>query len=96
MAGWLSWLEHHPIHQKVASFIPGQGTYLGFEFDLWLGQVQKATNASCVDVSLSLSQIYKHIFGRGEEEEGKGEEEELALLSRKQKRNLIPAECSLS
>ena len=29
MAGWLSWLEHHPIHQKVAGSIPGQGTYLG-------------------------------------------------------------------
>ena len=24
---WLSWLEHHPIHQRVLGLIPGQGTY---------------------------------------------------------------------
>ena len=23
----LSWLEHHPVHQKVPGSIPGQGTY---------------------------------------------------------------------
>ena len=28
----LSWLEHHPVHQKVRASTPGQGTYLGFEF----------------------------------------------------------------
>ena len=27
LAGWLSWLEHYPIHQKVAGLIPGQATY---------------------------------------------------------------------
>ena len=26
LARWLSWLEHCPIHQKVADSIPGQGT----------------------------------------------------------------------
>ena len=27
MAGWLSWLEHCPVQQKVAGLIPGRGTY---------------------------------------------------------------------
>ena len=27
LAGWFSGLERHPIHQKVAGLIPGQGTY---------------------------------------------------------------------
>ena len=27
LARWLSWLEHWPIHQKVASLIPGLDTY---------------------------------------------------------------------
>ena len=26
-SGWLSWLESYPLHQKVASLIPGQDTY---------------------------------------------------------------------
>lgn len=26
---WLSWLEHHPIRQKVVDSIPGQSTYRG-------------------------------------------------------------------
>ena len=30
---WLGWLEHGSVHQKVAGLIPGQGTYLGGEFD---------------------------------------------------------------
>ena len=25
LARWLSWLEHHPIHQKVAGSIPSWG-----------------------------------------------------------------------
>ena len=33
LAGWLSWLEHHPTHQKVVGLIPSQGTYLGCRFD---------------------------------------------------------------
>ena len=32
LAGWLSWLEHPPVHQKVGGSIPSQGTYLGLEF----------------------------------------------------------------
>ena len=26
LAGWLIWLEHHPIHQMVWGSIPSQGT----------------------------------------------------------------------
>ena len=26
LAGWISWFEHCPMHQKVAGSIPGQGT----------------------------------------------------------------------
>ena len=26
-ARWLGWLEHHPVHQKVARLIPGAGAY---------------------------------------------------------------------
>ena len=33
LAGWLSWLKHHPLHVKVAGLIPGQGTYSGCGFD---------------------------------------------------------------
>ena len=33
LARWLSWLEHPPVHQKVAGSIPRQGTYLGGRFD---------------------------------------------------------------
>ena len=32
LAGSLSWLECHPIHQNVAGSISGQGTYLGCEY----------------------------------------------------------------
>ena len=28
LAGWLSWLEHRPVHQKVAGSILSQGTHL--------------------------------------------------------------------
>ena len=43
LAKWLSWLECHPIHQKVEGLIPSQGTYLGCGFDPWSGCLQKAT-----------------------------------------------------
>ena len=33
LAGWLHWLEHHPIHQNVADLTPSPGTYLGCRFD---------------------------------------------------------------
>ena len=37
LAGWLSWLERHPVHQRVAGLIPSQCTYLGCGFNHWLG-----------------------------------------------------------
>ena len=27
LAGWLSWLERHPVHQKFVGLIPGRDTY---------------------------------------------------------------------
>ena len=44
LAGWLSWLEHHSKHQKVAGLILSQGTYLGCGFNLWLGHIEEGTN----------------------------------------------------
>ena len=32
LAGWLSWLERRPIHQKVLGSVSGQGTDLGCRF----------------------------------------------------------------
>ena len=46
---WLSWSEHHPIHQKIGGLIPDWGAYEG-----------QPINVFHVDVSLSLSQINKH------------------------------------
>ena len=39
-ARWLSWLEHHPMHQKIVSSIPGQGKYLGWKYIIksWFGK----------------------------------------------------------
>ena len=33
LARWLSQLGHHPVHQKVAGSIPGQGTHVGGRFN---------------------------------------------------------------
>ena len=44
LVGWLSWLEHHSVHQKVAVLIPSQGTYLDCEFGPQSGHLWKATN----------------------------------------------------
>ena len=57
LARLLSWLECHPINQKVAGLIPGQGTYLGCAFSAMSGCMWEAVNRcfSHIDVSLSLS-----------------------------------------
>ena len=44
LAGSLSCVECHPLHQKVAGLIPGQGTYLGCGFNPQSGCVWEATN----------------------------------------------------
>ena len=48
LVGW------HPAKQKVASFIPVQGTYLGCRFATQLGHVPEATD-QCFSPSLSPS-----------------------------------------
>lgn len=59
---WLRWLEHHPVHQRVAASIPGQSSYLGFRLSR-LGAYGKEP----IDVSLSLtpsspSKVNRHIL----------------------------------
>ena len=54
LAGWLIWLEHRPIHQKVGGSIPSQGTCLGYGFNPWLGYIWEATDR-CFSLSLPLS-----------------------------------------
>ena len=39
-AGW----SFCPIHQKLMSSVPSQGTYRGCGFSPWLGRIQKVTN----------------------------------------------------
>ena len=60
MDRWLSWLEHRPVDQKVVGSIAGQGTNLGGGFSPRL----EACGRQPINVSLSLSvsQINKHIF----------------------------------
>ena len=52
---WLSWLERHPINQKVVGLIPGQGTYLGCSSVPWSGHKQEATDQSFSLTSMFLS-----------------------------------------
>ena len=55
---WLSWLEHYPMHQKVAGSIPSQSAYLRWGFNPWWGCVQEA-----IDQCFSLN---KHIPSDGD------------------------------
>ena len=52
---WLSWLEHHPIHQKAVGSIPSQGTYLVCRFHPWSGCICEAANQCFSLASLSFS-----------------------------------------
>ena len=54
LAGWLSWMECHPVHRKVVGLIPSQDTHVGFRFDTRSGYIQEAINQS---FSLSLKSI---------------------------------------
>ena len=60
LAGWLSYLQHHPVRQKVAGLIPNQGTYLGCGFNPLVRAQQEATNWC-----FSPSKINKHFLGWG-------------------------------
>ena len=57
LVGWLSWLEHHPVHQKIAGSIPGQGTDLGCGLNPLSGCIQEAAKP-CFSFS---SFLYKSI-----------------------------------
>ena len=52
LARWLSWLEYHPVDQKVTGLIPGQGTYRRqlIHVSLFL--------SLCLSLSLKLIKIY--------------------------------------
>ena len=87
LAGWLSWLESHPVQPKVVSFFPSQGTYLGCRFDAWSGLIQEATNW-CFSLSVSLpsflSKSNKHIFRWEFLKDGGAQDKDLIMLSERQ------------
>ena len=58
LAGWPTWLEHHPAQQKVVDLIPGQGTY-GRQL------MNDSLSHRCFSSTVSLSKINKHILGWG-------------------------------
>ena len=63
LAGWLSWLGHLPVHQKVTGSIPGQGMFGRQPMDASLSQ-------KCFSLSLplpsSLSKINENMsLGEG-------------------------------
>ena len=61
LAGWLSWLEHLPVHKKVVGLTPGQGTYLGWRLDPQSGRVPEASDQmflSYTNVSFCLTLLF--------------------------------------
>ena len=60
MAGWISWLEHCPIDQKVARSILDHSTYLGGVFDSQGVDGRQQINVSlshrCVCLSLKINE----------------------------------------
>ena len=65
LAGWLSCLEHCPVHQKVAGSIPGPGMYLGSGFDPQLGvfSLSLFLSLSLKSISISLGKNFKKRHG---------------------------------
>ena len=63
LARWLSWLDHGPMHHKVAGSIPGQGTYLGL--------IDVSHINACLSVCL-YKNTYKYILGWGLKKETRG------------------------
>ena len=63
LARQLSWLQHHPVHQKAAGSIPGQGTHLACGFNPWLGHLWEATDRcfSLISIFLFLSPFLSKI-----------------------------------
>lgn len=52
LARWLTCLECHSIHKKIADLIPGQNEYLGCGFNPQSERIQKAMG-QCSSLSLS-------------------------------------------
>ena len=63
LAGWLIWLEWHPIHQMVEGSMPG--TNLDYRFDPRVGHVREQPISISLSLSLSLFQVNKHILRWG-------------------------------
>ena len=62
LAGWLSWLKHHPMHQKFVGSIPGQGTFPRLWVQSPVGACMRGNQSvllSYVHVSLSLPPLSK-------------------------------------
>ena len=58
LARWLSWLEHHPVRQKVTDSIPSQSTYLGCGYVLpSLSQVRMRKRQSLGKLASSLRKM---------------------------------------
>ena len=64
LAGWFSWLEHHPIHWNTVGSIPSRGTYVGWGFNprsrcvqsqLWACALGNQLISLSPSLSLSLS-----------------------------------------
>ena len=51
LAGWLSWVECHPVHQKAENVIPSHCTHLGCGFGPWSGRIQNAAD-QCFSLTL--------------------------------------------
>ena len=60
LAGWLSWSERHPIHQKVVGSNPSQATYLGCGLDTQSWRIWEATDP-CFSLSLPFPLSLKSI-----------------------------------
>ena len=65
LAGWLSWLEHVPVHQKVSGLISNLGTYLCCGFNPLLGvqyqPIDIFVSHRCFSPFFPLLKISKHI-----------------------------------
>ena len=60
---WLSWLKHHPIHQKVVGLIPGQGSYKRQPIDVSHVSVSLSLSLSLISTPLLLSlKAMKNVF----------------------------------
>ena len=64
LAKCLHWSQHHPVHQRVAGSIPGQGTCLGCSFNP-LSACIGGNQLMSLSLALSLSKQSKHTLRWG-------------------------------